>query len=111
MKIIIVFFTVLILYIIILLKRLRQVKRQEQQHTIARETLCAVGGQLLEVQERILEKSECSDREKVYEIEITKYIKDYLLSAMKEGVCNEWSIKAMHGWVVEEYPEIFEAFK
>lgn len=98
-------------YMIILQKRIWKVNREREKEKSNREVLLETGKKLLEAQTVLLEKEEKSERDVLLEIEIAKYIKDYLLKALRDGNFNEWGWRAAHGYVVQEYPEIFKVFK
>ena len=98
-------------YMIILQKRIWKVNREREKERSNREVLLETGKKLLEAQTALLEKEGKSERDVLLELEIAKYIKDYLLKALRDGDFNEWGRKAAHGYVVQEYPEIFRVFE
>lgn len=107
----VIIFIVMLVYIIILQKRVRQVNHQEKMRENRRLVLYETGRKLLEIEIGCIEKGKKSERDVLLKLEIVKYIKDYLLKAMRDGNFDEWGKDAMHGYVVQEYPEIFEVFE
>ncbi len=106
-----IIFTVMLLYIIILQKRVRQVNHQEKMRENSRSVLYETGRKLMEIEVECMEQGKRGELDLLMQIEIAKYVKDYLLKAMRDGNSDEWGKDAMHGYVVQEYPEIFEVFE
>ena len=107
----VIIFIVMLVYIVILQKRIKHVNRHEEKRQRSRVILYETGRKLLEIDIGCIEKGKKSERDVLLQLEIVKYIKDYLLKAMRDGNFDEWGKDAMHGYVVQEYPEIFEVFE
>lgn len=101
----------MISYIIILQRRMRKVNREKEKRENNRKVLLEAGKKLLEAQIGLFEKEEKNEKDMLLELEIAKYIKDYLLKAMRDGDFNTWGVQAAHGYVVQEYPDVFRVFE
>lgn len=82
----------------------KKYKKEEEDRAI----LCDIGKKLLEHQIEILCKENQSEMDKLFELEISKYLKDWLLDAMLNGTCSIWAKETMHGLVAKEYSDVFD---
>lgn len=93
---------------IILILLLVNVKKRIKEEEKRRKKLEKLAEQLLEKQ--ILQLTFGDDRHTSVEVEIAKYIKDYLLNALVRGNYNRNGKKYVDGRVLKQYPELFEFF-
>lgn len=85
----------------------KKYKKKEENRAV----LCDIGKRLLEHQIEILCKENQSEMDKLFELEISKYLKDWLLDAMLNGTCSMRAKETMHGLVVKVYSDVFDVLE
>lgn len=95
---------ILLILFVLLIKVNKKNKKQQENRILLRD----IGKKLLEHQIEIICKESQSETDKLFELEMSKYLKDWLLDAMLIGICSKREVEIMHGLVVKAYPDVFD---